>query len=233
MSPSAVQNIEQGRAGSLDSCARLAHALDLRLEMKLVDPRRRSQFASARNADLVHAAMGEFEARRLEGPGIGLGLDEPYQHFQFAGRADFVAWHLEQRALLHIENRTQFPDIQGMAGAWNAKRRYLPAELARRFDLPRGWASVTHVMAALWSAETMHVVRKRSATFRSLCPDPTALFEAWWSGRPPSSGSVSTFVYVDPAATGRARAFISLSEGETTRPRYRGYAHAAEALRDG
>ena len=54
--------------------------------------------------DFVHAAMGEFEARSLARPGVRVSIDEPYQHYQFAGRADVLAWDDEN--LLHIENRT-------------------------------------------------------------------------------------------------------------------------------
>jgi hypothetical protein len=40
--------------------------------------------------------MGEFEARHFRPIVDGVGLDEPYQHYQFAGRADFVAWRLSR-----------------------------------------------------------------------------------------------------------------------------------------
>ncbi|MBA2255354.1 MAG: hypothetical protein H0W07_09595 [Chloroflexi bacterium] len=74
--------------------------------------------------------MGELEARHLREAGFAIAVDEPYQHYQFAGRADLLAWDVEQRALLHCENRTLFPDMQGTAGAWNAKRAYLARVIA-------------------------------------------------------------------------------------------------------
>ena len=43
---------------------------------------------------LVHATMGEPELAYLRGRGYGVGVEEPYQHYQFAGRADVVAWDL-------------------------------------------------------------------------------------------------------------------------------------------
>ena len=87
-------------------------------------------------ADPVHSLMGEFEARQFRALGVATGIDEPYQHFQFAGRADFVAWRLDPAALLHIENRTRFPDFQEMAGSFNAKRAYLGASLGEPAGSP-------------------------------------------------------------------------------------------------
>ncbi len=79
--------------------------------------------------------MGEFEAIRLRHFGRAVSLDEPYQHFQFAGRADLVAWDLDARALLHLENRTRFPNFQDMAGTFNSKRAYLGGVLADRVGI--------------------------------------------------------------------------------------------------
>ena len=55
--------------------------------------------------------MGEYEASHLRALGFKVGIDEPYQHYQFAGRADLVAWDVDARAFLHIENGTRFPDF--------------------------------------------------------------------------------------------------------------------------
>ena len=82
--------------------------------------------------------------------------------------------------LLHIENRTRFPNLQEAAGSYNAKRQYLAGSVADRAGTgPRGWRSVTHVMACLWSAEVLHEVRLRRATFGALCPDPPDALHAW------------------------------------------------------
>ena len=176
--------------------------------------------------------MGEVEARALAGRDRTIAIDEPYQHYQFAGRADVLAW--DAANLLHIENRTRFPNLQEAAGAWNAKRRYLAAAIAERAGIgPRGWRSVTHVMAGLWSAEVLHVLRLRRATFDALCPDPPDALLAWIDGREPPSGVISTFVLLDPAVPfgSRARTVASMSGLTTLRPRYRDYAEAAAVLR--
>jgi Helix-turn-helix len=224
-----VQAIESGAAGSLDAYVRLATALGLRLDVELADPQKKDRRAWRRSADLVHGAMGELEAAHLRKFGYPVGMDETYQHFQFAGRADVAAWDIGRRALLHLENRTQSPNFQEAAGSYNAKRSYLSESIGERVSVSR-WASETHVMVALWSAEMVHALRIRPESFRSLCPDSTDAFLRWWNGDPPVSGRSSTLIVLDPAAAGRQRLFIDLDEALTARPPYRGYAEAAAAL---
>ncbi|MDP8903995.1 MAG: hypothetical protein M3N29_01535 [Chloroflexota bacterium] len=161
--------------------------------------------------------------------GVPVGLDEPYQHYQFAGRADVVAWDVSRRALLHIENRTRFPEFQHMAGAYNAKRAYLAQALAGRVGVP-SWKSETHVLVGLWSAEVLRVLRLRTDSFPALCPDPPAPFHAWWNGQPPTGGRASTLVVLDPLTSGRQRSVLELDRALSARARYRGYAEAAAAL---
>ncbi len=176
--------------------------------------------------------MGEVEAGHLGTFGWQTRLDEPYQHYQFAGRADLIAADVEARALLHIENRTRFPDIQGFAGSWNAKRAYLAPELARRLGV-RSWLSVDHVVVALWSSEVLHTLRMREASFRSVCPDAPDGFGAWWAGSRPVPGERSTIVLFDPLPGERRsrRRWVGLESVSSVEPRYRGYADALERLR--
>lgn len=231
LSRSFVYLVEAGGSGSAEAAARIARALGRRAEMALIDPRHRSNSRPNLHADPVHSAMGEFETRHFRGLGISAGLDEPYQHYQFAGRADVLAWDLGLRALLHIENRTRFPDLQEMAGSYNAKRAYLAESLGERLGIRR-WESQTHVIAALWSSEVMHVLRLRTESFRAICADPGNAFSAWWAGQPPSEGSTSTLVLLDPFASDRQRTFVGLDDALVARPRYRGYSDAAaRALR--
>jgi transcriptional regulator with XRE-family HTH domain len=182
-----VHAVKAGRPMSLETYARIATALGLRPSLVLENPRRIERPTS----DLVHGAMGELEAGHLKQLGFEVAMDEPYQHYQFAGRADVLAWSLEEGALLHIENKTRLQDLQELAGSYNAKRRYLPAVMAERLGLGpsrAGWRTVTHVLAVLWSSEALHVLRLRPATFEALCPDADDPFEAWWTGTPPRDG---------------------------------------------
>jgi transcriptional regulator with XRE-family HTH domain len=232
-----VHNVESGDAATLESYARLGIALGQRPSIAFVEEHGPAATAATRRGDaedFVHAAMGEAEARALAGRGCTTSIDEPYQHYQFAGRADVLAWN--ERDLLHIENRTRFPNIQDAAGSYNAKRQYLARSLAERLNLgPRGWRSVTHVMACLWSAEVLHVLRLRSATFAALCPDPPDQLTAWLAGRAVAGGVTSALVVLDPlvAFGSRRRTIAPLVDVPRLDPRYRGYAEAAELLRRG
>lgn len=232
LSVAVVQGIETGRRGSIESYVRVAHALGLRVDVGLTDPRRRS--STVGHTDPVHAAMGELEAAHLRALGYDVAIDEPYQHYQFAGRADVVAWSSIDRALLHIENRTRFPNLQEAAGSYNAKRAYLAQVIAERLGIRGGFRSETQVVVGLWSTEVLHAVRLRPATFRSLCPDSIEGFEAWWNGHPPTAGRSSAFVLLDPFAAGRMRPFVDLNTAvHTVRPRVRDYAEAARRVSSG
>lgn len=228
VSVTAVHDAEAGRVCSLATYVRISVALNLRLEFALTDPRRGGR--SNTGADYVHAAMGELEAAHFGSFGLPVGIDEPYQHYRFSGRADVISWRLEPTALLHIENRTQFPDIQGMAGAWNAKRSYLPGALAERLGV-RHWQSVCHAMVVLWSAEALDTLRSSPASFRTLASDGDEAFQVWWRGEPPAAGTSSTLLVLDPAARSRQPAFVSLATALAARAPHRNYADAAAALR--
>jgi transcriptional regulator with XRE-family HTH domain len=234
VAPPTLHALETGDAGSLETYARAGSALGLRPSLAFEETRRRGPVAGRHRddaEDFVHAAMGESEARALARPGRTIAVDEPYQHFQFAGRADVLAWDREN--LLHIENRTRFPNIQEAASAWNAKRQYLARALAQRLDLgPHGWRSVTHVMAGLWSSEVLRVLRLRRASFAALCPDPPDAFQAWLDGDEPPDGVTSCLVVLDPLVPlGSRRRAIAIVSHDGPDPRHRGYAEAAEALR--
>lgn len=227
LSPDMVYRLEQGAACSLQTSARVAVALDRRVELELVDPRRRAR--ANLSVDVIHSAMGEFEARHLRQIGLGVGIDEPYQHYQFAGRGDVIAWHLDRRAFLHIENRTRFPDFQDMAGSFNAKRAYLAEAIATRVKV-RAWSSETHVIAALWSAEVLHALRLRTESFRALCPDDATALDGWWSGDPPGRGKTTLLVVLDPLVSGRARPYVGLDEALRVKPRHRNYTELAARM---
>ena len=225
---STVHDLESGARGSLEVAVRVARALGLEVRVDAVDSRHGPDVRQP--TDIVHAAMGELEIAHLRPHGFGLGVDEPYQHYQFAGRADVIAWDVEHRALLHIENRTRFPDLQAVAGSFNAKRSHLAGSVAQRIGLPR-FESQTHVIVALWSAEVLHSIRLRPATFQALCPDPPDAFESWWRGEPPKAGATSSLVLLDPFAVGRQRRTVSLGRAlGPVRPRVRGYSEAAQRL---
>ncbi len=231
LSRSEVQRIETGQPVSIEACVRVGLALGREPELAL--RARRPSTSGPRDIDPVHSAMAEIEATHLRGLGHLVRIDEPYQHYQFAGRADLIAFNVDQRALLHIENRTRFPDIQAFAGSWNAKRAYLAAELAGRLGVRGGWQSVTHVVVALWSGEVLHTLRLRTASFEALCPDAPDGFDAWWRGAQARQVVHSSLVVFDPLAGQRRsrRRWVGLNSVATVDPRYRGYADALEHLK--
>lgn len=233
VSAAQLQQLESGVPVSLETYARVATSLDLWPELTATDPRKQRP-GQAGEQDFVHAAMGELEVSRLRAHGFGVAIDEPYQHYQFAGRADVVAWDAAARALLHIENRTRFPDIQGALGSYAAKRSYLADVLAQRLKVPGArWWTVTHVIVALWSAEVLHDLRLRTETFTTACPDPAADFRQWWSGVAPSGARVaSSLLLLDPSPDiSDERRFAELKDAQRVRPRYRGYADAVARLK--
>jgi len=242
LSLATVSSVEAGRRASLDVYARLAVALGLSLDVHLGSSR--SSKARSRQlggvdlggvdlggVDLVHAAMGELQAGRLAGHDYRVAVDQPYQHYQFAGRADLLAWTLDPPRLLHIENRTRFPDLQQAAGSYNAKRQFLAPVVARQIGAS-GFISITHVMVGLWSSEVVHSIRSRPATFRALCPDDDERYAAWMDGAPPATGTSSSLVLLDLFAGRRSSQTIDLERViGGARPRIRGYREAALRLR--
>lgn len=230
VSAATVTNVEAGRSASIATHARLAVALGLSLDVSLAGKRRRT---TQEPSDLVHAAMGELEARWLAAHGYEIAIDHPYQHYQFAGRADVLAWTRTPAALLHVENRSRFPDLQQAAGSYNAKRQYLARVVADQSGIRR-FESETHVMVGLWSAEVVHVLWLRSATFQALCPDPGDRLSAWMRGQPPATGRSSSSILLDPFASRRQAATVELAGALTTvKPRVRGYREAADRIRSG
>jgi transcriptional regulator with XRE-family HTH domain len=229
---STVHAVEAGRPAALETYVRLARALRLRPELAVLDPRRHAN-ATAHDEDPVHAAMGEIEAAHFRGLGLEIGIDEPFQHFQHAGRADVIVWSHKKAVLLHIENRTRFPNLQEAFGSFNNKRAYLGPELATRFGVVR-WRSETHVIVALWSAEALHQIRLHRASFGAVCADASTAFESWWRGDPPAAGRTSALLVFDPAKGSRRDCvrWVGFDNTLTVRPRYRDYADALAALRE-
>jgi transcriptional regulator with XRE-family HTH domain len=230
LSPSEIHKLEFGKVCSLETYVRVGVALGLDPRFTLLPE---PKFGTSRDADPVHAAMGEIEAAHFRKLGYEVRLDEPYQHFQFAGRADVAVIERERRALLHMENRTRYPDIQGFLGSWNAKRAYLADDLAKRLEIRGGWRSIDHVVVSLWSSEVLHSLRLRTETFRSACPDGVENFANWWAGTPAARGERTGLVILDPLPGQRSsrRRWVGLDEVRAVDPRYRGYADALAALK--
>ncbi len=167
----------------------------------------------------MHAAVVELLAARYAAQGRVVAADEPYQHYQFAGRADLAVVETAGPDLLHHEVKTAIPNVGELARAWNAKRRYLAAAIVERHGIRTGFRSVTHVLTVAWTADCLHVLWLREATIRSLGQDPSLSFAAWWDGgRPEAAGITSTVVVIDPMARPRARVWAPLDRDAATSP---------------
>jgi transcriptional regulator with XRE-family HTH domain len=225
-----VYRVERGEPSTFETYARLGAALGLRLDASLEEPRTRSR--PPRAQDPVHAAIVEMLAARYAGQGRVGAADEPFQHFQFAGRADVTVVDPAGPDLLHHEVKTALPNIGELAGVWNVKRQYLARALADRHEIRGGFRSVTHVLTIAWTAECLHVLRLRAATIRSLGPDAPDAFARWWEGaRPSAAGITSTVVIFDPVERPRAPVWAPLADLGATRPRHRNYADLLRELR--
>ncbi len=231
ISRSLVYLVERGNTTTLETYVRLGAALGLRLEVALEDPRTMAR--PGRAEDPVHAAIVEVLTARYAAQGRLVGADEPFQHFQFAGRADVTAVDPVGPDLLHHEVKTAIPNVGEFAGAWNVKRQYLARALAERHAIRGGFRSVTHVLTIAWTADCLHVVRLRGATIRSLGPDAPDAFARWWDGaRPAATGTTSTVVVFDPVERPRAPAWAPLDDLGALRPRHHGYADLLGDLRE-
>jgi hypothetical protein len=83
----------------------------------------------------------------------------------------------------------------------------------------------------LWSAEVVHAIRRRPASFRALTPDDEQRFTASIRGEPPSAGVSRSLLVLDPLATGRRRAFVGLEAVlGGVRLRVRDHREAAERI---
>jgi transcriptional regulator with XRE-family HTH domain len=231
ISRSLVYLVERGDPTTIETYARFAAALGLRLEVCLVDPRTKAR--PGRAEDPVHAAIVEALAARYAVQGRLVGADEPFQHFQFAGRADLTAVDQVGADLIHHEVKTAIPNVGELAGAWNVKRQYLAQALSERHAFRGGFRSVAHVLTIAWTADCLHALRLRGATIRSLGPDAPDAFARWWDGaRPVAAGTTSTVVVFDPVGRLRAPAWAPLDDLGTLRPRHRGYADLLRELRN-
>lgn len=230
-SRSLVYLVERGDTTTIETYARFGAALGLRFEVSLEDPRTKAR--PGRAEDPVHAAIVEALAARYAAQGRLVGADEPFQHFQFAGRADVTAVDPVGPDLLHHEVKTAIPNVGELAGAWNVKRQYLAQALADRHAIRGGFRSVTRVLTIAWTADCLHVLRLRGATIRSLGADAPDAFARWWDGaRPVATGITSTVVVFDPVERPRAPAWAPLDDLGALRPRHRGYADLLRELRD-
>ena len=125
---------DRGRACRFRSrpTRRVFTALGVPLDMT-GDPTPPGAAAPGRGQDLVHSAMGELEAPAAPArSGSRLPSTSPTSTTSSLAVRTWSRGTRQPSALLHIENRTQFPNVQEALGGFGSKRAYLGGVLAAR-----------------------------------------------------------------------------------------------------
>lgn len=188
VSQSAVSRMELGRLGpqSIDSVRAVAAALEIRVDLV---PRWRAgdldRLASGR-----HSALHESVARmfRDQLPAWVLAPEVSFAIYRDRGVIDILAWHPGQRALLVIELKTEFVDMNETIGTFDRKRR-----LARQIARERGWDPVT--VSAWMIVSSSRTNRRRAdaheAMLRAALPDDNRAMRRWLREPEGSVGTLS------------------------------------------
>lgn len=188
-SQSAVSRIERGHLGSvrLDTIRAVAAALDMRLD--LVGRWRAGDLD--RMLSSAHSALHEDVARRLGGLGGWESAPEvPFSSFGERGAIDILAWHPASRALLVIEFKTEFVDLNELLATLDRKRR-LAAEIARQ----RGWLREATSVSVWVIVADSSTNRRRAADhatmLRAALPLDGRAMRGWLAGPTGAVGCLS------------------------------------------
>jgi len=133
ISQTMVSRLERGHLSeaTLDTIRRVAAALDLRVDV--VGRWRGGELD--RLLASGHSALHESVAAHLRTlAGWQFASEVSFAHFAERGVIDILAWHEPSRALLVIELKTEFVDLNELIGTLDRKRRNA-AQIARE----RGW----------------------------------------------------------------------------------------------
>ncbi len=105
--------------------------------------------------DARHAELQVWLVNLLRSAGWVVEAEVSFNHYGDRGRVDVLAFHPALRALLVVEIKTQFTDVQDVLGRLDVKRRLGPT-----FAAERGWSTSATV--------PMLVFREDSTTRRRL-----------------------------------------------------------------
>ena len=160
---SAVSLLECGRAGELrlDVIERIGRALEARVDVR-VDWR---GAAIDRLLDGAHAGLVDDTVRRLGRTGWLVETEVSFEIRGERGSIDILAWHPVRRALLVVEVKSAFGDLQATLMSVARKVR-LARIIARRF----GWvvSSVARLLVVAETRTARRVVERHAALF-SVC----------------------------------------------------------------
>ena len=201
VSQSAVSRIERGHLAGmrLDLIRAVAAAVDLRVDV----------VGRYRGGDLDrmlasgHSALHETVARHLgTRPGWRFASEVSFAIYGDRGVMDLLAWHERHRALLVIELKTEFVDMNELIGTLDRKRRRA-AEVARA----RGWlanaSSVSVWVIVSDSSTNRRRAREHVAMLRMAYPlDGRAI--RGWLRRPVGPVGCLSFWATSPSGTAKS-----------------------------
>jgi transcriptional regulator with XRE-family HTH domain len=174
ISDSTVSRVEHGRLDdvSLSSLARLADALDVRLD--IVPRWRGGELDRMLNAG--HARLHELASRLLADAGWTAAPEVSFSVYGERGVIDILAFHAATGSLLVVELKTDIVDVQELIGAVDRYRR-----LARGIASERGWtARSVSAWVLLRDSDANHRrLARHAAVLRSAFPDDGRRMRAW------------------------------------------------------
>lgn len=202
VSQSMVSRIERGHlAGvTLEAIRRVAAALDLRLD--LVGRWRGGELDRLLAAG--HSALHESVARDIGGRvGWRFSSEVSFAHFAERGIIDLLAWHEPSGALLVIELKTEFVDINELLGTLDRKRRH-----AEQIARERGWLNHASSVSVWVIVSDTSVNRHRARDHRTMLttayPTDGRSIRPWLRA-PRGSVACLSFWPVNRPGTGRTR----------------------------
>jgi transcriptional regulator with XRE-family HTH domain len=170
-----ISRMERGLADTmpLADLERIARALDIRLS---IDAWWRGGNLP-RLLDSVHARLAEYVVGQLRAVGWEVIVEYTFNRFGERGSVDIVAWHQGRRALLLIEVKSRFTDLQEMLATFARKLRIVPSMLAEQ----NGWrpTAIGRLIVAPGTTANRSVVAAHANTFEVSYPGRAREAHAW------------------------------------------------------
>jgi len=212
VSQSAVSRVERGRtdAISIAALSALATSLGARLDVRLTWQGENLD----RLLDAGHAAAVERLVGILQGAGWDVLAEVSFSIYGERGSIDVFARHRQSGALLVVEVKSVFPDLQAMLVALDRKTR-----LAGRIAAERGWptAPVSTLLVVVDATTARRRVREHEATLGSVLPDRGREITRWL--RNPGSRVLRGLLFLPPSHHATVRRRVRRRRTVAPRPR--------------
>ncbi len=172
---SVMTDLEAGRLEAVS--LRTARRLCGRLGIDLIVEARWRGGAVDRLLDRDHAAIVERVSRVLTAAGWQVELEFTFNEFGDRGSVDVLGWHPVDRALLIVEVKSTFTDLQAMLMTLSRKVRVVPKVAARE----RGWdrRSLGRILVVIGTSRNRRVVGSHRSVFDATFPSNTLATRQW------------------------------------------------------